>query len=103
MSSTSTTSERDPNKRVKFFDTSLRDGEQAPGIHLNQREKVEIGQQLARLGVDIIEAGFPIASNGDFEGVKAIANEVDGPTIAGLSRANEKDITRCWDLSLIHI
>ncbi len=97
MSSTSTTSERDPNKRVKFFDTSLRDGEQAPGIHLNQREKVEIGQQLARLGVDIIEAGFPIASNGDFEGVKAIANEVDGPTIAGLSRANEKDITRCWD------
>lgn len=97
MSSTETTSERDPAKRVRFFDTSLRDGEQAPGIHLNQREKVEIGQQLARLGVDIIEAGFPIASNGDFEGVKAIANEVEGPTIAGLSRANEKDILRCWD------
>lgn len=88
---------RDADKRVRFFDTSLRDGEQAPGIHLNQREKVEIGQQLARLGVDVIEAGFPIASNGDFEGVKAIANEVEGPTIAGLSRANEKDITRCWD------
>ncbi len=96
MSSTQT-SERAPDKRVRFFDTSLRDGEQAPGIHLNQREKVEIAHQLARLGVDVIEAGFPISSPGDFEGVKAIAGEVAGPIITGLSRANEKDIQRCWD------
>jgi len=95
--SSTTTDERAPDKRVRFFDTSLRDGEQAPGIHLNQREKVEIAQQLARLGVDVIEAGFPIASPGDFEGVKAIAGEVSGPIITGLSRANEKDIQRCWD------
>jgi len=88
---------RDPDKRVRFFDTSLRDGEQAPGIHLNQREKVEIAHQLARLGVDIIEAGFPISSPGDFEGVQAIAREVEGPVIAGLSRANDKDITTCWE------
>lgn len=96
MSSTETT-QRDPDKRVRFFDTSLRDGEQAPGIHLNQREKVEIAQQLARLGVDVIEAGFPISSQGDFEGVRAIAGEVEGPIIAGLSRANEKDIMRCYE------
>jgi 2-isopropylmalate synthase len=88
---------RDPDKRVRFFDTSLRDGEQAPGIHLNQREKVEIAHQLARLGVDVIEAGFPISSPGDFEGVQAIAREVDGPIVAGLARANDKDITTCWD------
>jgi 2-isopropylmalate synthase len=88
---------RDPDKRVRFFDTSLRDGEQAPGIHLNQREKVEIAHQLARLGVDVIEAGFPIASPGDFEGVQAIAREVDGPVIAGLARSQDKDITTCWD------
>jgi 2-isopropylmalate synthase len=88
---------RPPDKRVRFFDTSLRDGEQAPGIHLNQREKVEIAHQLARLGVDVIEAGFPISSPGDFEGVQAIAREVEGPIIAGLARANERDVTTCWD------
>ena len=64
--------ERSEQDRVRIFDTTLRDGEQAPGITLNTREKVEIGQQLARLGVDVIEAGFPIASPGDFEGVPTI-------------------------------
>ena len=99
MSSDTETTEvvRDPDKRVRFFDTSLRDGEQAPGIHLNQREKVEIAHQLARLGVDVIEAGFPISSPGDFEGVQAIAREVEGPIIARLARSQDKDITTCWD------
>jgi 2-isopropylmalate synthase len=83
---------RDPDKRVKFFDTTLRDGEQSPGIHLNLREKVEIAQQLARLGVDVVEAGFPITSPGDFEGVSAISREVEGITVAALARANEKDV-----------
>ena len=88
-----TAAPQDPDKRVLIFDTTLRDGEQAPGITLNTREKVEIGQQLARLGVDIIEAGFPIASPGDFEATRAVAQEVSGVVVAGLSRANEKDVT----------
>ncbi len=83
----------DPEQRVVFFDTTLRDGEQAPGITLNTREKVEIAQQLARLGVDVIEAGFPIASPGDFEGVRAVAQEVPGVVVAGLARAGERDVT----------
>jgi 2-isopropylmalate synthase len=78
--------------RVQIFDTTLRDGEQAPGISLNASEKLEIAQQLARLGVDVIEAGFPIASPGDFEAVQAIAREVDGPIITGLARAQAPDI-----------
>ena len=65
--------------RVHIFDTTLRDGEQSPGISLNTQEKVEIAQQLARLGVDVIEAGFPITSPGDFEAVAAIARKVEGP------------------------
>ncbi len=84
---------RDEAKRVKFFDTTLRDGEQSPGITLNTREKLEIAHQLRRLGVDIIEAGFPITSPGDFEAVRAIAEEVPGVVIAALARANEKDVT----------
>ncbi|MGB1376562.1 MAG: 2-isopropylmalate synthase [Miltoncostaeaceae bacterium] len=88
---------RDDANRVTFFDTTLRDGEQSPRIHLNLREKVEIAQQLARLGVDVIEAGFPISSPGDLEGVQAVAREVEGPTIAGLARANEKDIAVAWE------
>ncbi|MGD9697055.1 MAG: 2-isopropylmalate synthase [Thermoleophilia bacterium] len=84
--------EQDPAKRVIFFDTTLRDGEQAPGITLNTREKVEIAQQLARLGVDVIEAGFPIASPGDFEGTRTVAQEVPGVVIAGLARANPRDV-----------
>ena len=83
----------DPN-RVIVFDTTLRDGEQSPGISLNATEKLEIAQQLARLGVDVIEAGFPIASPGDFQAVRTIAREVHGPIIAGLARAHAADIER---------
>src|SRR6201991_4209500 len=83
----------DPN-RVIIFDTTLRDGEQSPGISLNATEKLEIAQQLARLGVVVIEAGFPIASPGDFQAVQAIAREVRGPVIAGLARAHAADIER---------
>ena len=83
--------------RVLIFDTTLRDGEQSPGISLNTAEKLEIAHQLARLGVDIIEAGFPIASPGDFEAVQAIAREVEGPVIAGLARANPADVDRAWE------
>ena len=79
--------DRTEQNRVKIFDTTLRDGEQSPGISLNKQEKLEIAHQLARLGVDIIEAGFPIASPGDFEAVQAIAREVHGPVICGLARA----------------
>ena len=93
MATDSNHTSRDPDKRVTFFDTTLRDGEQSPGIHLNTREKVEIAHQLARLGVDVIEAGFPITSPGDFEGVQTIAREVEGVTVAGLARANERDVT----------
>lgn len=82
--------------RVILFDTTLRDGEQSPGISLNASEKLEIAQQLARLGVDVIEAGFPIASRGDFEAVQTIAQQVDGPVIAGLARAQAGDIDAAW-------
>jgi 2-isopropylmalate synthase len=83
--------------RVIIFDTTLRDGEQSPGISLNTTEKLEIAHQLARLGVDVIEAGFPIASPGDFEAVQAIAREVEGPIITGLARAHAADIERAAD------
>jgi 2-isopropylmalate synthase len=82
--------------RVHIFDTTLRDGEQSPGISLNTQEKVEIAQQLARLGVDVIEAGFPITSPGDFEAVQAIARNVEGPTICGLARTHKADIDAAW-------
>src|ERR671916_1255765 len=80
--------------RVLIFDTTLRDGGQSPGISLNTAEKLEIAHQLARLGVDVIEAGFPIASPGDFEAVQAIARDVEGPIIAGLARAHTADVER---------
>jgi 2-isopropylmalate synthase len=83
--------------QVRIFDTTLRDGEQSPGISLDVAEKLEIAEQLARLGVDILEAGFPIASDGDFEAVEAIAKSVRGPVIAGLSRTGFKDIDRAWE------
>src|SRR5688500_4511270 len=83
--------------RVYIFDTTLRDGEQSPGISLDVAEKLEIAEQLARLGVDYIEAGFPVASQGDFDAVEAIAKSVRGPVIAGLSRTHRADIDRCWD------
>lgn len=81
-------------RRIRFFDTTLRDGEQSPGVNLNADEKLEIARQLARLGVDIIEAGFPVASPGDLEAVRRIAKEVKGPTIAALARANRVDIEK---------
>jgi 2-isopropylmalate synthase len=83
--------------RIVIFDTTLRDGEQAPGINLNAKAKLEIAEQLARLGVDVIEAGFPVASQGDFEAVREIARSVQGPTIAGLARANAGDVERCFE------
>jgi len=84
-------------QRVRVFDTTLRDGEQSPGCSMNQQEKLRLAHQLDRLGVDIIEAGFPIASDGDFEGVKAIAAVVRRPVIAGLARACRPDIERAWE------
>jgi len=89
--------DRTDENRVKIFDTTLRDGEQSPGISLNRQEKVEIAHQLARLGVDVIEAGFPITSPGDFESVQAIAREVHGPVICGLARTAVQDIDAAWN------
>ncbi len=83
--------------KVKIFDTTLRDGEQTPGVNLNIQEKLEIARQLQRLGVDVIEAGFAIASPGDFEAIKAISQNIKGVTIASLCRAVEKDIDRAWE------
>ncbi|MGE4544774.1 MAG: 2-isopropylmalate synthase [Pedobacter sp.] len=84
-------------KRVKIFDTTLRDGEQSPGASMNVEEKLRFANQLSKLNVDIIEAGFPIASEGDFEAVKRIAQTIKGPEIAGLCRADFKDIDRAWE------
>ena len=89
--------ERAEKDRVKIFDTTLRDGEQSPGIALNKQEKLEIAHQLARLGVDVIEAGFPITSPGDFEAVQAIARDVEGPVICGLARTGKQDIDAAWN------
>jgi len=85
-----------PDKLV-VFDTTLRDGEQSPGCSMNLEEKLEMARQLERLGVDILEAGFPIASQGDFEAVKAIAAEIRRPIVAALARANQLDIDRAWE------
>ena len=84
-------------KKVYIFDTTLRDGEQSPGVSLNVQEKLEIARQLERLGVDAIEAGFPVASKGDFEAVKAIAQNVRRPVIVALARAVKQDIDRAWE------
>src|SRR3990172_4476136 len=84
--------------RILIFDTTLRDGEQSPGYSMNTKEKLEMAKQLARLGVDVMEAGFPIASEDDFEAVKAIAQQIKGgPIIAGLCRAKDIDIDRAWE------
>src|SRR5256885_13406876 len=82
------------DNRLIIFDTTLRDGEQSPGASMNLPEKLEIALALRDLGVDIIEAGFPIASPGDFEAVQSIARQVEGPTICGLARCNNDDIDR---------
>jgi 2-isopropylmalate synthase len=86
----------DQNK-VVIFDTTLRDGEQSPGFSMNLKEKLEVSHQLARLGVDVIEAGFPITSQGDFDAVRIIGEEISGPTICGLARAVEKDVVRAGE------
>jgi 2-isopropylmalate synthase len=82
-------------EKLVIFDTSLRDGEQSPGVALDVEDKLAIARQLAKLRVDVIEAGFPIASPGDFAAVHAVAEQVEGPTICGLARVWEKDIKRC--------
>ncbi len=82
------------DNKIYIFDTTLRDGEQTPGVSLNIKEKIIIAKQLDKLGVDYIEAGFPIASIGDFEAVKAVAEVVQNAEVAGLSRANFADIDR---------
>lgn len=83
--------------RVRIFDTTLRDGEQTPGVALTADDKMVIAGHLADLGVDIIEAGFPITSQGEFEAVRRIASELDGPTVAALARTHPRDIQRAWD------
>ncbi len=83
--------------RITVFDTTLRDGEQSPGCSMNHPEKLRLAHQLDRLGVDVIEAGFPIASEGDFAAVKAIAEVIRRPIIAGLARASRSDIERAWE------
>ena len=85
------------NKMIKIFDTTLRDGEQSPGASMNVEEKITLAKQLARLGVDIIEAGFAISSPGDFEAIKRIGAEVEGPVICSLARARKEDIDRAWE------
>ncbi|MGH9843720.1 MAG: 2-isopropylmalate synthase, partial [Blastocatellia bacterium] len=84
------------SERVVIFDTTLRDGEQSPGATMNVEEKVLIARQLDKLGVDVIEAGFPIASNGDFEAVREVARRIETASVAGLARAARKDIDRAW-------
>ncbi len=84
-------------RRIMIFDTTLRDGEQSPGASMNLNEKLEVAQALAELGVDVIEAGFPIASPGDFEAVREIANTIRGPSVCGLARCNPADIERAWE------
>ena len=84
-------------KKIYIFDTTLRDGEQTPGVALNPQEKLEIAKQLEAMGVDVIEAGFPISSNGDFEGVKLIAKNIKNSTVNALARANKSDIDRAYE------
>jgi 2-isopropylmalate synthase len=85
------------SKQILIFDTTLRDGEQSPGASMNAQEKLELARQLAALNVDVIEAGFPVSSQGDFDSVEQIATEIQGPTICALARATEKDIRAAAD------
>lgn len=84
-------------KRIQIFDTTLRDGEQSPGFSMNLTEKLRMAEQLELLGVDVMEAGFPIASDGDFEAVREIAKRITNCQVAGLSRIKEADISRAWE------
>ena len=99
MSATTTrkSPEPPPKNRVVIFDTTLRDGEQSPGASMNLDEKIKIALLLEEMGVDVIEAGFPIASNGDFEAVREIAKLVENASVCGLARAGRGDIERCWE------
>src|ERR1700688_765135 len=83
--------------RLIIFDTTLRDGEQSPGATMNLAEKLEVARALRDLGVDVIEAGFPIASTGDFEAVQTTARDIEGPVICGLARCNRDDIERAGE------
>jgi 2-isopropylmalate synthase len=83
--------------KVLIFDTSLRDGEQSPGVALTAQDKLEISHALARMRVDFIEAGFPASSPGDFDAVSQVAKEIKGSAIAGLARAVKRDIDACWE------
>src|SRR3990172_240364 len=84
-------------EKIFIFDTTLRDGEQSPGNSMNLDEKMRMARQLEKLGVDILEAGFPVASEGDFQAVRQIAREIRGLQVCGLSRANLADIDRTWE------
>ena len=84
-------------RMIRIFDTTLRDGEQSPGASMNLVEKLKIAKMLAELQVDVIEAGFPIASPGDFEAVREVAMQIKGPVICGLARCNDADIDRAWE------
>lgn len=88
---------QDDRQVIRIFDTTLRDGEQAPGNSMNIEEKLRLARHLQKMNVDVIEAGFPIASDGDFEAVKKVAQLIKGPEIAGLCRSSEKDIDRAWE------
>ncbi len=94
---TSATPGERPGDRVIIFDTTLRDGEQAPGCSMNLEEKLRIAMVLEEMGVDVVEAGFPIASNGDFEAVRGVAQVLRNSAVAGLARASRKDIDRAWE------
>ena len=93
---TNQVAENDAN-RVTVFDTTLRDGEQSPGCSMNLEEKIRVATVLEEMQVDVIEAGFPIASNGDFEAVNEIAKRIQTSSVAGLARATKKDIDRAWE------
>src|SRR5919109_1997792 len=83
--------------RITIFDTTLRDGEQSPGCSMTVEEKLRLAEQLQKLGVDVIEAGFPVASDGDFRAVQTIARHIRAAQIAGLARAKRQDIARAWE------
>lgn len=83
--------------QIKFFDTTLRDGEQTPGVNLNKLEKLEIARQLERLGMDVLEAGFPASSEGDFLAVQEIARTIKTTAVTALARAKKSDIDIAWE------
>ncbi|MGN1066075.1 MAG: 2-isopropylmalate synthase, partial [Thermoguttaceae bacterium] len=87
----------DSCRQIVIFDTTLRDGEQSPGASMNMQEKLEVAKALVDLGVDVIEAGFPVASEGDFESVREISRVVKGSVVCGLARCVNNDIDRAWE------